>query len=197
VALRTFRPEPRSCDSDLVVPLGPLDPAAMGATVDALEAVKTVQTPLAAAIAAVADDLAGVDGPRVVVVVSDGRETCGGDPEAAVQALIDQGFDVSVNVVGLGLDRKSRREVARLAEVGQGTYYDARDAGELAKALKRATGAPYVVLDADGAEVGRGTVDGPPIELPPGSYRVSIIGAASSLGVITIESGDQETLTVG
>ena len=194
VALRTFRPEQRSCESDLVVPLGPLDPAAMGATIDALEAVKTVQTPLAAAIAAVADDLAQVDGPRIIVVVSDGRETCGGDPEAAVQSLIDEGFDVSVNVVGLGLDRKSRREVARLAEIGGGTYYEARDADGLAKALKRATGAPFVVLDAGGAEVGRGTVDGPSVELPPGTYRVSIVGASSSLGVVTIDGGEQETI---
>ena len=148
VALRTFRPERRSCETELVVPLGPLDPAAMGATVEALDAVKTVQTPLAAAIAAVAEDLASVEGPRLVVVVSDGRETCGGDPEAAVQGLMDAGFDVSVNVVGLGLDRKSRREVSRLAEIGRGTYYDAQDADGLAKALKRATGAPFVVLDA-------------------------------------------------
>ncbi len=196
VALRTFRPEPRSCESDLVVPLSPLDPVAMGTTIDALEAVKTVQTPLAAAIASVAEDLATADGPRVVVVVSDGRETCGGDPQAAVQSLVDQGFDVSVNVVGLGLDRKSRREVARLAKIGQGTYYDASDAEGLAAAMKRATGAPFIVLDAAGAEVGRGTVDGPRIELPPGTYRVALLGAPSSLDVVVIESSEQVTVTV-
>ena len=110
---------------------------------------------------------------------------------------MDAGFDVSVNVVGLGLDRKSRREVSRLAEIGQGSYYDAQDADELAKALKRATGAPFVVLDAGGSEVGRGTVDGPPVELPPGSYRVTVTGAASSLGVVTIESGEHSTLSAG
>jgi Mg-chelatase subunit ChlD len=196
VALRTFRPEPRSCESDLVVPLGPLDPAAMGTTIDALEAVKTVQTPLAAAIASVAEDLSTAEGPRIVVVVSDGRETCGGDPEAAVRSLVEQGFDVSVNVVGLGLDRKSRREVARLAKIGQGTYYDASDAEGLAAALKRATGAPFTVLDAAGVEIARGTVDGRPVAVPPGTYRVALLGAASSLDVVVIESGAQETVTV-
>jgi Mg-chelatase subunit ChlD len=194
VALRHFRQAPDSCETELIVPLGPLDRAAMGATVKDIEITKTVRTPLAAAIAAVADDLAGVTGPRLVVVVSDGRETCGGDPEAAVRSLVDQGIDVSVNVVGLGLDRRSRREIARLAEVGNGRYYDARAADELAQALKGALGAPYVILDASGAEVGRGTVDGPAVELPPGAYVITLAGASAALDAVVIESGERETV---
>jgi Mg-chelatase subunit ChlD len=194
VALRVFRSERRSCESDLAVPLGPLERTTMAATIAALDAERTVRTPLAAAIAAVASDLAAVEGPRIVVVVSDGRESCGGDPEAAVQTLVDAGFDVSVNVVGLGLDRKARRQIGRLAEIGNGTYYDARDADGLAAALRRALGAPYVVVDASGAEVGRGTVDGPPVELAPGAYRVALVGAPGSLDAVIVESGSQETV---
>jgi hypothetical protein len=194
VALRTFRPGALSCESELSVPLGPLDPVSMIATIDALTIPRSVRTPLAAAIAAVGDDLAGVTGPRVVVVVSDGRESCGGDPEAAVRSLIDQGFDVSVNVVGLGLDRKSRQTIARLADVGDGHYYDARDADGLREALRAAFGAPYEVVDASGAVVGRGTVDGAPVVLSPGAYRVALVGASSSLDVVSVESGEQETI---
>ena len=105
VALRVFEPKARSCDTQLAVPLGPLDAEAMAATIEGLRTPRSVRTPLAAAIERVADDLAGVTGPRIVVVVSDGRESCGGDPEAAVRALRDQGFDVTVNVVGLGLEQ--------------------------------------------------------------------------------------------
>ena len=86
---------------------------------------KTVRTPLAAAIAAVAGDLAAVTGPRIVIIVSDGQESCGGDPEAAVRSLVEQGFDVSVNVVGLDLDRRTRRRISKLAAIGNGAYYDA------------------------------------------------------------------------
>jgi hypothetical protein len=195
VALRTFRPVALSCETELAVPLGQLDPASMIATIDALTIPKSVRTPLAAAIAAVGDDLASVTGPRVVVVVSDGRESCGGDPEAAVRSLIEQGFDVSVNVVGLGLDRKSRKTIARLADVGNGHYYDARSASDLRDALRAAFGAPYEVLDASGAVVGNGTVDGAPMELLPGAYRVRLVGTEPvTLDVIIVEAGRAVTL---
>ena len=194
VALRVFRQKARSCESELAVPLSPLDPTMMAATIDAFRIERSVGTPLAAAIAAVAADLASVDGPRIVVVVSDGEESCGGDPEAAVNSLVDQGFDVSVNIVGLGLDRKGRRQISRLAALGGGSYYDARDADGLAEALKAALGAPYVVLDESGIEVGRGTVDGHAIELPPGTYRVSLVGATAALDAVDIESGSEVSI---
>jgi Mg-chelatase subunit ChlD len=39
-----------------------------------------VKTPLAAALERVAADLSEVDGPKIVVLVTDGEETCGGNP---------------------------------------------------------------------------------------------------------------------
>jgi Mg-chelatase subunit ChlD len=194
VALRVFRQQRGSCETDLAVPLGPLDRDAMGATIEAIDIGRGVGTPLAAAIEAVAGDLAAVSGPRIVIVVSDGQESCGGDPEAAVRSLVEQGFDVTVNVVGLDLDRASRRRIARLAAIGGGEYHDARDPAGLEAALKGALGAPYVVLDASGVEVGRGTVDGPPLELPPGTYRVTLAGAAASLDAVILESGQQRII---
>jgi hypothetical protein len=196
VALRAFRQERRSCETELAVPLGPLEPTVLGATIESISIDKSVKTPLAAAIAAVADDLAAVTGPRIVIVVTDGAESCGGDPEAAVQSLIDRGFDVSVNVVGLGLDKKARRKISRLAAVGNGDYYDARDAAGLEKALKGALGDPYVVVDASGTEVARGTVDGPAVELPPGTYRVTLAGATASLDAVVIDSGADASILV-
>jgi Mg-chelatase subunit ChlD len=196
VALRVFRQERGSCATDLAVPLGPLDREAMGATINAIDIGRGVGTPLAAAIEAVRGDLAAVTGPRVVIVVSDGQESCGGDPEAAVRSLVEQGFDVTVNVVGLDLDRASRRRIARLADIGGGEYYDARDAAGLEQALKGALGAPYVVIDDNGAEVGRGTVDGPAVELPPGTYRISLAGASAALDAVVLESEESETVVV-
>jgi Mg-chelatase subunit ChlD len=196
VALRVFRQERGSCETDLAVPLSPLDRDAMASTIEAIDIGRGVGTPLAAAIEAVAGDLSAVSGPRVVIVVSDGQESCGGDPEAAVRSLVEQGFDVTVNVVGLDLDRASRRRIARLADIGAGEYYDARDPAGLEQALKGALGAPYVILDASGVEVGRGTVDGPAVELPPGTYRITLAGAAAALDAVILESGERETVTV-
>ena len=175
VALRWFRQAPRSCDTELAVPLGPLDPEAMASIIEGIRLDKTVRTPLAAAIDAVADDLADVTGPKVVVVVSDGQESCKGDPEAAVGRLRAQGIDVTVNVVGLGLRPADRKRIRRLASLGGGTYFDAAGAGQLNDALRTAVSAPFEVFDQAGELVGRGSVNGPAVKLPPGLYRVVVL----------------------
>lgn len=175
VALRTFTPQARSCETRLLVPLGPLDRAAMADIIAGMEAPKSVKTPLAKAIAAVAGDLADVAGPRIVVVVSDGRESCGGDPAAEVKHLRSQGVDVTLNVVGLALDRKSRKAISRLADLGGGSYFDASDAETLGAALRAAVSAPVHVIDDSGSVVARGTVGGEAMEVPPGRYRVVVL----------------------
>jgi hypothetical protein len=98
--------------------------------------------------------------------------------------------------VGLGLDKKTRKKISRLAAIGNGDYYDARDAAGLEKALKGALGDPYVVVDTAGVEVARGTVDGPAVELPPGTYRVTLAGASASLDAVVVESGADASLVV-
>jgi hypothetical protein len=151
-----------------------LDLDALAATIDGIRIVRSVRTPLAAAIEAMADDLAAATGPRMVVVVSEGRESCGGDPEAAVRSLRARGYEVTVNVVGLGLSRADRQRIRRLAELGDGVYLDARRADQLDEALRAAVSASYEVVDAAGTVVARGTVDGAAIVLPPGTYRVVV-----------------------
>ena len=174
VALRTFRPQ-RSCDTLLVTPLEPLDPASMAASIEALEVPRKAQTPLARAIAAVAGDLEGVVGPRIVVVVSDGKESCKGDPASEVKRLRDQGLDVTLNVVGLALDKASRKSIAGLAELGGGSYFDAANGESLGAALRAAVSARFEVRDASGVVVGRGTVGGDPVEVPMGRYEVAVL----------------------
>src|SRR5262249_27705206 len=128
VALRTFVRKDRSCDTELPVPLGPLDPEGMADRIEGIRILASVNTPLAKAIRAVAQDLEGVTGPRIVIIVSDGEENCGGDPAKEVRRLAGKGFDVTLNVVGLALDdSKVRKQIRRLAQLGHGTYFDARD----------------------------------------------------------------------
>jgi hypothetical protein len=195
VSLRVFRQKRRSCDTELAVPLAPLDRAAMLAAIDGLAVKRTVRTPLAAAIEAVATDLAGLPGPHVVVVVSDGQESCGGDPAAAVQALRSEGFDVTLNIIGLDLDRKTRRALTRVADAGGGTYLDAQDADGLADAIARAVGAPFQVLDSDGVVVGSGTVGGEAVSVPPGTYRVEVrTDPPVTWGPVAVETGRALTL---
>ena len=177
LTLRVFGTEPDSCETTLAVPLGPLDPAAAAAQIAGIQAVNLVKTPLGASLAAVADDLAGVTGPKIVVLVTDGEETCGGDPAAAIRDLIAQGVDVRVNIVGFAVeDAALKARFAEWARLGNGTYLDAGDAAALGLAIARALAAPYRVLDAAGVEVATGVVGGEPARVPAGVYTVEVLG---------------------
>jgi Mg-chelatase subunit ChlD len=174
VALRQFPPQSDPCGSVLLTSLGPLEPASAVGTIAALTAPKDARTPLARAIAAVADDLEGVTGRRIVVVVSDGKESCKGDPAAEVKRLRAAGYDVTLNVVGLTLDRASRTGIARLADLGDGSYFDAGDAESLGAALRAAVSAPFEVTDASGTVVARGSVGGEAAAVPMGRHTVTV-----------------------
>ena len=79
------------------------------------------------------DDLPGVTGPVVVVLITDGEETCDGDPAAAIQALRGAGFDVRVNIVGFAIDEhRLREEFEAWARAGNGRYVEANDGAQLA-----------------------------------------------------------------
>ena len=174
LALRVFGDVPESCETRLAVSLRPLDPDEVADEIAAIQAINFVRTPIGAALEQVADDLAEAGGPKLVILVTDGEETCGGDPAAAIQALADAGIDVRVNIVGFALDEALKDQFRAWARIGGGQYFDAGSAGELAEAVEQALQPPYAVLDADGNAVARGVVGGEPLPVPPGTYTVEV-----------------------
>ncbi len=98
-------------------------------------------TPLAYALSRVPDDFQDLSGVRRVVLISDGMDTCGGDPCALIKKLSSLGYRMKIDIVGLGLkhDKISRDELNCLAENSGGKYFDADTAAELAKALNKAS----------------------------------------------------------
>ena len=125
-------------------------------------------------------DLAKAKGPKTVVLVTDGEETCDGDPGAVIQAPIDKGFDLRLNIIGFALDNEMlEAQFAEWAELGGGEYYSAGNADSFSHALQAALRIPYLVFGRDGAEVARGLVDGEPVELPAGTYRVVVTAAST------------------
>ena len=175
VAVRTFDPAKR-CGSTLLAPLAPLDRAPMLARVEQVKAGKHTKTPIAATLEQVASDLSQAQGMGVVVLVTDGRESCGGDPEAAVRAIRASGLDVRVNIVGFAIeDQGLKDQMAQWAEIGGGKSFDAGDASSLLAGVAQALAAPFRVLDAAGDVVGTGIVGGDPVPLPPGTYTVEVL----------------------
>jgi hypothetical protein len=99
-------------------------------------------TPLAGAID-LAGQTAGQRGGTVrVVVLTDGEETCGGDPVGTAARWLRAGVDVQFNVIGYVVDPHVRDGLGRIATAGGGRYLDARNADELSSALHSAATEP-------------------------------------------------------
>jgi hypothetical protein len=204
VALRVLGSREDRCGTRLAVPLGPLDPEQVIGLVDPIRVVQEADTPLGAAIAAVPGDLADATGTRILLVITDSeevwphRDLCGRDPARSIRALRGEGIDARVHIVGFGItDRKARAQLRRWARLGGGSWFDARDPEQLADAVRRAVSAPFMVYDAAGEVVARGTVGTEPVEVPPGTYRVVVLTDPQMVyeGVV-VEVGGSVTITL-
>ena len=115
-----------------------------------------------------------MQGERLVILLTDGEETCGGDPAAAIEKLKKSGTSVRVNIVGLAIDDAQLAATFRhWADAGSGTYFDAQGAAALNEAMAKAMRPSFEVVDAQGAVVGEGLAGGEPVRVMPGNYTVS------------------------
>ena len=87
-ALRVFgHKEADSCRTDLEIKQPKIDKPAAVAKIKAITAMNLAKTPIAASLQKVKDDLAGTNGSILVILMTDGEETCDGNPKAAIEAL--------------------------------------------------------------------------------------------------------------
>jgi len=194
--LRVFgHKEADSCRTDLEIPLGPLNRSEAAAKVAGINAMNLAKTPIAATLAKAGEDLAGQPGPNLIILLTDGEETCDGDPAAVITSLREGGLDVRVNIVGFAIDELMLRETfERWAALGGGQYIDARNAAELSAGLSSAIERPYEVLAADGSKVATGLVNGLSLELPPGDYRVKLAGTDER--AVTVKADEESVVSL-
>lgn len=194
LALRVFgnRQGNLACQTTLEVPLSPLDRDNVVSVLEGVEPQFNANTALADSLARAGNDLLSATGPTTIVLLTDGAETCGGDPFTEISFLVDQGIDVQVDIVGFAIaDDELRAEFESWAEVGGGTYYDARDVDSLIDALDSALNTSYRVLDSEGNEVASGIVGDDPVNVLPGEYNVQIRGLNYD---VMIEEGQDTVL---
>ena len=177
-------------DSELLVPFSPIDKHRL------VEQIRGIQprgtTPIAYSLEHVVNDFGGVPGGKVVVLVTDGIEECGGDPVEKASELIAQGLNVRLNIVGFDLSDESAKALMRkAAEITGGNFFDATDAGGLRESLAGSLAVSYDVVDSSGARVAIGQVGQQPVELPPGVYGIVIHTADRPIEVqnVRIEAG--------
>ena len=60
------------------------------------------------------------------------------------------------------------------ARVGNGSYFDASDANELASSIQKAIEIPFEVLNYEGDVVATGVLNGEPVSIPAGTYNVNV-----------------------
>lgn len=162
-------------DSELLMPFAALDAPAMKAKIAEVEALGT--TPIAHAIEKMGEDFAQKEGFKMAVLITDGKEECGGDPALQVQLLLDKGIDVRMDVVGFAIaDKKVRADMAAVAEKTAGDFHDAADPDALLERMRAALAIPFEVVDEMGTVVATGKANGEPIEVPVGSFGLRMKG---------------------
>jgi Ca-activated chloride channel family protein len=127
-------------DIETLVPIGPLDMQQLKETVNGLN--PKGKTPITASIQQAVDLLRDREGGAAVILVSDGLETCGGDPCAAVRLAKDEGLDFVLHVVGFDVAGEDVSQLECAAQAGGGLYLSAENAGELGAALEAAVAMP-------------------------------------------------------
>lgn len=158
-----------SCqDTELMIPFQPVNTASYEA---ALAPIKpTGFTPIAHSLKAAAGDFLGKESQHVIILLSDGEETCGGDPVAEAKNLLAQGFKLTVHTIGFRVDEKTRAQLAAISTATGGSYYDASDAASLTQNLQTATQKSLIISkpaeEARGREVrgGNAYADAVPLE---------------------------------
>jgi Mg-chelatase subunit ChlD len=182
-------------DSTLLVPFGEENREPIRAAISDLRPLG--QTPIAYALSEAAHDFDSLQTGRAVVLVTDGIESCGGDPVAAALELREQ--DIMVHLIGFGLGNAADEDAASLqavADASGGRYITASSAEELKEALALTVGTPFRVLKGD-LVVADGTLgSNESLLLPQGDYRVQLDSSPPQEMQIRLAPRDQLTLTL-
>jgi len=121
-------------DIEVLVPVSKLNVDMIRQKINSLEALGN--TPIASALEKGANEIRDLKGERTMVLISDGEETCKGDPiSAAEQIRKRMGIDVIIQVIGFDVDDKTKQQLAGIAKAGGGNYYAAKDARQLKESL--------------------------------------------------------------
>ncbi len=130
-------------DIETLMPLAPLDREGLIRTVEGIN--PKGKTPITKALKEAFASLEGREKTCTVILISDGLETCNADPCQAVRAAKKGGSPFVLHVVGFDVGEGDVSQLECAAQAGEGAYYSAANADELAAALDRAAAAPVEV----------------------------------------------------
>jgi Mg-chelatase subunit ChlD len=177
-------------DSALLVPFGDENREPIRAAIASLRPLG--QTPIAYALNQAARDFGTLQDDRAVVLVTDGIESCGGDPVQAARELREQG--ITVHLIGFGLGNGADEDTASLRAVANasgGHYVTAGSAEELKEALMQTVATSFSVFKGS-IEVASGSLGSDErLFLPEGEYRVELDSSPPKSVEIRLAPRDQ------
>jgi hypothetical protein len=185
LALRSFgHIKPDSCEGELILKPQKLNRARAVNLINKITPKNLAKTPIAKSLELVASDLNGFQGSKLVILVTDGEETCSGDAEKVIKQLRSRGIDVKLNIVGFAIDEYGLKETFnRWASLGDGHYFDASDQQQLSQSVKNALSSAYRVVDEQGLIVATGVVNGEAISLLPGRYYFKMDSQSKTIDI--------------
>lgn len=128
-----------------------IDKPALTSAVDGIQA--RGWTPMGTALRQAAEALPS-SGPRSIVLVSDGDDTCAPpDPCEVAKELKQKGVDLVVHSIGFAVDDKARAQLTCMAQTTGGSYTDAADGAALERILPRVSSAALRNYQATGTPI--------------------------------------------
>ena len=182
-------------DSMLLVPFGDENREPIRRAIAGLR--PTGQTPIAFALKQASGDFNSMWDDRALVLVTDGIESCGGDPVRAARELREQG--ITVHLIGFGLGDAAEEDKASLQAVAHasgGRYVTASSAAELQEALVQTVATSYSVFKGSVEVANASLASNKPLYLPEGDYRVVLDGSSPKDVPVSLRPRDRVKLTL-
>lgn len=125
-----------SCSQiEVLYPLGVMDKDKFTAAVDSFQPVGW--TPIGNSLRLAGKSFGALqkDDKNIILLVSDGVETCDTDPLGAAKELQNMGLKIQIDVIGFDLEPAAKEQLQKVAEIGGGKYYNAQTSEEFDKVM--------------------------------------------------------------
>ncbi len=121
-------------DVEELIPLDVLNKKKLISTIKSIN--PKGKTPITLSVQTTADKLKAVQEETTIILVSDGKETCAGDPCELVRKLKESGARFIMYVIGFDVSGEETKQLECIAKAGGGAYYEANDAAAFKTAAK-------------------------------------------------------------
>ncbi len=97
-------------------------------------------TPIAGAFKKAKEILSKYEGKNnnnSIVLISDGKEMCGGDPIEEIKKLKASNLNITANVIGFDVEGEDEQQLKKVAQNGGGDYFSVKNSVDLENALAK------------------------------------------------------------